>query len=154
MRTFEKDVAGAIIFSQDERILMGMKKPGNNGVYGGYWILPGGIVEDGQTPLETLSHEIPDETNLDLSAYEAAFVDDSGEDTAELTLSTGETILYQMRFSIYRFILGGAAADIDVRPGDELARLDWAAIQNLPNYNLCPPSVKLFQKLGYISFQS
>ncbi len=150
MRTFEKNVAGAIILSRDERLLMGKKRPGSNGVYVGYWILPGGVVEEGQTPLETLSHEIPDETGLDLSAYGPELVDDEGVDTAELILSTGEKILYQMKFSIYRFILDKESSGMVVRPGDELGQIEWVSTASLANFNLCPPSVVLFHKLGYL----
>src|SRR5437870_9549491 len=105
MRKFKKEVAAAVILSEDDRVLMGMKKPNSTGVYIGYWVLPGGVVDEEKTYLETFHEEVRDETGLDLSAYEPELVDDTGEDEAELTLSTGERILYQMKFNTYRVIM-------------------------------------------------
>ena len=151
MRTFKKEVVGAVISSEDDRILMGTKAPGSAGVYADYWILPGGVVDDGDSPEETIYTEIVDETGLDLRGHPLNLIDDQGADVAPLTLTTGEVIAFDMTFSIYGFYIAQRHKEIDVVAGDELDRLKWAEIGDLTSYNLCPPSITLFKRLGYIS---
>ena len=154
MRIFDKEVAATIVRSSDKQIVMGVKRPYSNGVYHGFWILPGGIVDPGETALEAAYRETLDETGLDLSAYEARLVDDTGSDKAELTLRSGERILYQMRFTTYQVDIDKIAEEVELRASDELAKVEWVPVTNLTKYNLCPPSIILFRKLGYLSLST
>lgn len=152
MRTLENvDVAGAVIVSGDGKILHGLKKPKSTGVYTGYWILPGGAIENGESNVQAVFRETFDETGVDLSPYQPELVDDGSQDIAPLTLSTGEEVMMPMRFFTFRFHLPEPANRISISPGDEFQSLLWIAKTRLDYYRLPPPSRSLFQNLGYLA---
>lgn len=157
LRQIERDSVGAIITSSDEQIIMGTKVPGTAGAYAGVigetnplWVLPGGIKGEHQSKDEAILSEIIEETGLDLSAHALNLIDELGKGSDEITLSTGERIILTMRFSIYGFSVALPAHEIEIIRGDEMSRMEWVRKTELDSYRLCPPSVPLFQRLGYL----
>ena len=62
------DVAVGIIIRHDDRILMAKRPDGTP--WAGYWEFPGGKIETGETPNETLSRELLEEVGIEvITAY-------------------------------------------------------------------------------------
>ena len=57
-------VVAAIIYNEENRFLMALKKAGKN--LAGYWEFPGGKVEKGEDELVAIEREIKEELNLEL----------------------------------------------------------------------------------------
>lgn len=152
MRTIERDIASAVIVSTDRKILMGQKDPQSGGVYAdGTWLIPGGGVEAGETVLEALRREIMEEVSIDITPYALTLLDDTAGSTALKTLKSGEQIIVQMKFFTYRVDLDQPAEAVPIQPSEELPTLEWIPIDALGEYNLTPPSVALFAKLGLLT---
>lgn len=65
MRTIQRDIVGAFIFSSDNKLLLGKSIKG--GVYPDYWIVPGGGMEPDETKVEAVKRETLEETGIDIS---------------------------------------------------------------------------------------
>ncbi len=151
LRTIERDIASAVIISSDRFILMGKKDPRSNRVYAdGTWLIPGGGIEAGETAVQAMCREVMEEVNLDVSPYEAVLLDDTGGATVVKTLETGEKVICEMNFFTYRVDLPQPASAVKLTPSEELPTLQWIPIDHLGDYNLTPPSVELFAKLGLL----
>lgn len=152
MRTIHRTIVSALIFSQDGKLLMGMKDPSHGGVYADCWHIPGGGVDEGETQEAALRRELLEEVGIDTSDCKVALADDQGAGEAEKTLKeTGERVLCKMQFNVYRVAVDKNAVDIEARTSDDLVRLEWVNLKRLKDYKLTPPSVLLFKRLGYIS---
>ena len=57
-------VVAALIVSSDGKILLAKKRPLPRVVYEGVWVIPGGVVDSGETNEEALQREVLEETNL------------------------------------------------------------------------------------------
>lgn len=153
MRTIHREIATAIIFSKDGRLLQGRKDAKAGGVYAdGYWHIPGGGVHDRETKEQALIREIKEEVGLDISRCIIKLVDDAGHGSSEKVLKqTGEKVLCIMHFNAYRIDLPMNAADTHVVPGDDIVEYRWTDIKTeLANLKITPPSVELFKRLGYL----
>ncbi|XKM13859.1 8-oxo-dGTP diphosphatase MutT [Orbaceae bacterium ac157xtp] len=64
------EIAVGIVRSHDGKIFITQR--GENSHLAGFWEFPGGKVEDGETPIETLYREIAEE--IDISILEAKFL--------------------------------------------------------------------------------
>ena|SRR5436190_4129154 len=86
----------------------------------GLWDLPGGFVDEGEHPLDTLHRELLEETGLEIEAGEflGVWMDRYGYDsTAASTLN----LYWTAR------VLGG-----DERPADDVVELRWFAPDEIP----------------------
>ena len=151
MRTIYRDIVGAVIESRDGKILHG-KQAGNVGTYFGCWLIPGGGMDQGETPDEAIIREILEETGLDVTCYprELLFHDRKAA-TEKIIRGTGEKVWYEMHFYDFKILIPLNAQEIPVTPSDDLVELLWIDRRELSNYPLPPPSVELFKKLGYIT---
>ena len=150
-RTVHRDIVSALIFSKDNKLLMGLKDPNLGGVYTDCWHLPGGGVHDGETKLAALYREIDEETGIEVAGLNISLIDDKGNGQAEKTISeTGERILSIMRFYVYRVDMGKEAESLTLVAGDDLTTLRWVPLDDLKNYQLTPPSITLFHRLGLL----
>lgn len=151
MRTIQRNIAGAIILSADDAILHG-KQAAGTGVYPGCWIIPGGGIDEDETPQEAIIRELKEETGLDVSPYPLELISDTRTATTEKTIrGTGEKVLCDMRFFDFRIVIPLPSAEILVHPSDDLIELKWIPIGELASHPLPPPSVELFKQLGYLS---
>lgn len=67
---FHITVKGIVIYEQKVLILKRVR-PSSDGL--GYWELPGGGLEYGETPHEALIRELKEETNLDIKILKAVY---------------------------------------------------------------------------------
>jgi len=157
MRTIQRDIVLALIFSKDGKLFQGKKNPKEGGVYssGIYskcWHIPGGGVNSGEDEKAALIREILEETDVDISNYPIELIDDEGSGESEKILKdTGEKVLCQMKFKVFKVIIFDKNADeISISLKDDLAESRWTDLSELPSLELTPPSVVLFTRLGYL----
>lgn len=149
MRTINRTIVGAFVFSSDDKVLLGLMAAG--GAYDGLWVIPGGGVDEGETTLQALHREFMEEAGLDLSGYEAKRTDPTEKtDTREKTLAeTGEQVVVNMRFVDYEVHIDKPASQLPVTPNDEFNRLAWTPVAELPRLKMSPVTQGFFKRRGY-----
>jgi len=153
LREMTRQIVSALIFSSDEKLLMGKKDPLKGGVYSNCWHIPGGGVEDGENMIIALKREILEETNIDITLGVIDLVDNAGRGASEKTLKlTDEKVWCNMIFNVYRVDLDSKSEEIMLQPSDDLVELKWFVVSDLNLVKLTPPSLELFKRLGYISY--
>ena len=123
---------GAIILRRD-RILMAQrgKEP-----LKGWWSLPGGALETGESLADGVCREVREETGLEvrplgiLQVYERIMRDASGTPEYHYVL-----IDYMCR------ITGG-----DLRPGDDVCAVEWVKRRNLPKLRITEGTLGVIEK--------
>lgn len=151
MRTIYRTVVSVLIFSKDGKLLMGMKDPKDGGVYADCWHIPGGGVDEGETQEQALRREILEEVGIDIAGCKVTLADDQGSGETEKTLKdTGEKVMCHMKFYVYRVDIDKNADEIETKLSDDLVKLEWVDPAKLDGYKLTPPSITLFQRLGYL----
>jgi len=151
MRTINREIVSALIFSKDGKLFQGMKDSIKGGVYSDCWHIPGGGVDEGESMLQALTREVKEEIGIDISDNKIEFIDDIGRGESEKILkNTGERVICKMKFNVYKIILDENSNDIKVTLDDDLVKYHWADLNNLKNIKLTPPSIELFKRLGYI----
>lgn len=151
MRTIKRKIVAAIIISQDGKIFQGMKHPKKGGVYVDCWHIPGGGVDGEETEKQALIREIKEETGLDISSKKITLVDKEGKGSSEKIIKeTGEKVLCEMEFSVYKVEMDEMTEKIKINLGDDLEKFSWTPISELKKIKLTPPSEELFKRLGYI----
>ena len=149
MRTIHRDIVSALIFSRDGKLLMGMKDPNSGGVYADCWHIPGGGVDEGEAQEQALHREILEEVGIDITGCKVALADNQGSgETEKMLKDTGEKVLCKMKFYVYRVDVDSNAASIEIKPNDDLVKLEWVELADLGKYKLTPPSEALFKRLG------
>jgi 8-oxo-dGTP pyrophosphatase MutT (NUDIX family) len=151
MRSIQRDIVSALIFSKDGKLLMGMKDPHGGGVYADCWHIPGGGIDEGEDKLTALRREVREEVGIDIGSAAVNLVDDQGSGQSEKILKdTGEKVLCKMIFNVYRVDLPQLAANVKLGPHDDLVKLAWVSPRSLVGYKLTPPSILLFKRPGFL----
>jgi 8-oxo-dGTP pyrophosphatase MutT (NUDIX family) len=150
MRTIHREIVSALIFSKDNKLLMGMKDANGGGVYADCWHIPGGGIDEGEEKEVALRREILEEVGIDINRAKVSLADNKGTGDTEKTLNDGETVLCKMKFNVYRVDLDVDASDAQTKLDDDLVRVEWVDLNKLNDYKLAPPSIALFNRLGYL----
>lgn len=151
MKTIKRDIVSAMVFSSDGLLFQGMKDPSSGGVYADCWHIPGGGIDQGETKEEAIVREIKEELGLDISKHNIELIDDEGRGSSEKTLDSGEKVICEMRFFIFKVAIEDQKADeIKIRLNDDLVKYRWTNLEELKDLKLTPPSVELFKKLKLI----
>ena len=123
---------GAIII-QNGRILL--EKRGNDPGRG-KWSVPGGIVELGENPEQTVIREVQEETGLVVDAPELIDV------ISSVTLDEGGRVKYHFLIVDYLVKLRGGTA----KAASDAAELEWVRLQEVEQRDLTKSFRSFFQK--------
>ncbi|MEK7540488.1 MAG: NUDIX hydrolase [Patescibacteria group bacterium] len=97
MREIQRTIVAALIFSQDNKLLLGRKDPSKGGVYLDCWHTPGGGVDEGETFEQAMTREVLEEVGLDITPYTLERIPIIDYGVAEKTLKdTGGKVLCHM----------------------------------------------------------
>lgn len=149
MRTIERDIVGAFIFSADGKVLLGHNKKG--GVYTDQLIVPGGGIEENESKQAALQRETYEETGIDTTQAVVTEIagDSSGESTKTLR-DTGEQVLVKMHFYDFMVQLPQLANDIALKFEDDYAEATWYTAHELTDAVIGPATKATLQKLNFI----
>lgn len=152
MREINRIIVSALIFSQDNKLLLGRKDPASGGVYPDCWHVPGGGVEIGESFEEALAREIREEVGLDITPYVLISIPIVETGVSEKILKdTGEKVFCHMEFNMFKIIINDKKADeIKLQLNDDLVEIRWFKMEELPFIKQIPGGKEFFQKLGYI----
>lgn len=105
-----------IVIIKDSQILLIKRK---NDPYKNMWALPGGFVDEGETPLEAAKRELKEETNLVVKSltYVGKW-DKDGRDPRGKVVTTA-----------FKAIVDG---DVKPKAGDDAKEIKWFDIDELP----------------------
>lgn len=148
MRTIERDIVGAFIFSADNKILLGHNKKG--GVYQDQLIIPGGGIEDGESKLDAVKRETLEETGLDISGATINEIDGASVGESEKTLQDGERVLVKMKFYDYQIRLSSDSHETELVFEDDYAEATWYTPEELAGAKIGPATKATLQKLKFI----
>ena len=152
MRTIQRKIVSALIFSKDGKILMGKKDPSKGGVYPDVWHIPGGGIEEGETMEQTLAREVFEEVGIDIKPYFAKNINIIGHGLSEKTLQdTGEKVLCEMEFNYFEIKIDDKNGDdIKLRLDDDLVEARWFSREELLEVKQIPGGKEFFEKMGYM----
>lgn len=122
------NVTAAIIKDEHNRILIARRRPGKS--LAGFWEFPGGKIEEGETPEESLARELKEEMNLVVRV--GAFV--------------GENLHHYEGFSIrlMAYLTEIMAGEMQLTDHDQV---DWVTVEEMERYSLAPADVPLVSML-------
>jgi 8-oxo-dGTP diphosphatase len=151
IREITREIVSAVIYSVDGKILLGQKNPNKGGVYCDCWHIPGGGIDDGEDKITALRREVKEETGLEIEGLNIELLDNNGKGQSEkVHKDTGEKVLCNMNFNVYKVTLPQSSKDLKLTPTDDLVELKWFDLEEIKNLKLTPPNIKLFTKLGYL----
>lgn len=146
MRTIQRDIVGAFIFSADNKLLIGKA-----GVYQGTWCIPGGGIDADETKLQAVIREVHEETGLDIQNEQIELLDLPLTGQSEKTLrDTGERVMVGMTFFNFTVRLDAKAAAITLAAQDDFTDARWVTAEELHKLPLSPPTIKTLQYLGFL----
>ena len=105
MRIVERDIVAAVIFSKDNKILLGMKDP-KDLIYANTWGIPGGGIEEGETKIQALIREVMEETGIKIEEEKIELIDDTNSGESQKRLKeNGEVVTVKMKYFTYKVTL-------------------------------------------------
>ena len=119
----------AAILQKEDKILIARKKEGKP--LAGYFEFPGGKIEKGETPEESLARELMEEMNIkiDVKEYVGESIYDYGN---------GKVI------SLLGYISEIIDGEIKLSDHD---RYEWVTLEEINNYKIAPADIQLIDKL-------
>lgn len=150
MREIQRIIVAALIFSQDNKLLLGRKDPVKGGVYSDCWHTPGGGVDEEETFEQAVTREVMEEVGLDITPYALERIPIVDYGVAEKILKdSGEEVLCHMEFNRFKIIINNKRADeIQIQLKDDLVEARWFALEELTSIKQIPGSKEFFRKLG------
>lgn len=114
--------ADAVIFLHHDDIWYVLLVQRGNPPFKGYWALPGGFLEDGETLLECARRELYEETGLTVSTpgHLVGVYDNPGRDPRGRVIGI-----------VYTFVINGPPPS--VTGGDDAAHARWFPVTQLPS---------------------
>jgi 8-oxo-dGTP pyrophosphatase MutT (NUDIX family) len=146
----EREIASALIFDSDGRLLMGRKDLSKGGVYPNAWHIPGGGRDDNESLEDTVIRELREEVGLTVTPDQLERLPRVGHGETTKTLRTGERVWCKMNFNYFEIHLPISGAESGVRPGDDLVELRWLEPSELAEVEQIPGGREFFIEMGYI----
>jgi ADP-ribose pyrophosphatase YjhB (NUDIX family) len=127
------------VVKKDNAILM-RKKPDGSPPYKETWYLFGGEVSVDKTPDEVIIETARAQTGVNIKVNQKFSWDTEIKNDLDGI----------KKYFVYLDVLCDYI-DGELTPGPGIEKLEWVEIEDLPNYDIVPPSRILFQKLGYLN---
>ncbi|MFC1723075.1 NUDIX domain-containing protein [Nanoarchaeota archaeon] len=124
----------ALIIDNNKILLIHRQKAGRE-----YWVLPGGTIEKGETPEQTVIREVKEETNLDI---------DISKPLWEITDEISKNFYFKASSMTNETELGGPEAKINSPENNY--ELVWVTKREMTKLNILPKELKahMIAKLG------
>jgi len=149
MRTIKRDIAGALLFSNDKHVLIGKNVKG--GVYENLWVIPGGGIDEGETKEDAAKREILEEVGIDINNANIEPIEPVQTGITEKTLrDTGERVLVDMAFYNFKVTIDLPAVSIPIKLEDDFGYAEWVPISELKDRSYSPSVEKLLRSLELI----
>jgi 8-oxo-dGTP diphosphatase len=113
---------------RDGKYMIARRAPGKH--LAGYWEFPGGKIEDGETPEDSLQREIEEEFGVHAQV---------GEYLGHNVHDYGEKIVRLMAYEV--------AVEEDIHQSTDHDRIEWVGLNQLDDYQLAPADVPLLRYL-------
>lgn len=126
------------VVQKNNRVLL-RKKPDGSPPYKETWYLFGGELVSNKTPEAILQETMKNQAGINIKLVRGL-----GWDTEVKKDHDAIEKLFVYLDTLCEYMDG------ELSPAPEIERLEWVNIENLKDYDLVPPSRKLFSKLGYI----
>jgi len=127
---------GAIVIREGKILLV--KRASSPGK--GFWAIPGGLVELGETAREAAERELLEETGVSVRAREAFFIFDFIDRDAE-----GKIKYHYIIVDFLADYLGG-----EPKAADDVSDARWVSPAEAAALNLSPTTRKLLVQMGFI----
>ena len=149
MRTIERNIAGAFIFSNDGFVLIGKNHKG--GVFEDMWVVPGGGIDEGETAEEAMRREILEEVGIDVAGAQIEEQPNIQSATSEKTLrDTGERVNVRMYFTDFVVTIDKPASEIAIILEDDFGFAEWTSINDLSGKTFSLTTKSRFETLGLL----
>jgi len=149
MRTIKRDIAGALLFSNDQHVLVGKNVKG--GVYEDLWVIPGGGIDDGESKEAAAKRETLEEVGIDINDAQIEAIELFQSGTTEKTLrDTGERVLVDMTFYNFKVTIDLPAKSIPIKLEDDFGYAEWVPISKLKDRSYSPSVGSLLKYLNLI----
>jgi 8-oxo-dGTP pyrophosphatase MutT (NUDIX family) len=149
MRTIKRDIAGALLFSNDEHVLIGKNVKG--GVYEDLWVIPGGGIDENESKEDAAKREILEEVGIDISNAKIEPIELVQTGITEKNLrDTGERVLVDMTFYNFKVFIEQPAKHIEIKLEDDFGYAEWVPIKKLAERSYSPSVESLLKSLGLI----
>ena len=149
MRTIERDIAGAFLLSNDGFILLGKNVKG--GVFEDRWVVPGGGIDEGESPEQAMQREILEEVGIDVTGAEIVEQLDYQTGASEKTLrDTGERVIVNMTFKDFVVTIDKPAKEITVILEDDFEFAEWTPIDELADRSYSPSVEYRLKTMGLL----
>ena len=125
------------IVKNGEKVLM-RKKPAGSGPYKETWYLFGAELK-GPNPEVSLKEVLKSQAGIEVKPTERLVWD-----TETKPDEKGEIAFYIYLDYMCEYISG------ELKAGEGIEKLEWVPIESLSNYDIVPPSLKLFERIGYL----
>jgi nucleoside triphosphatase len=146
MRTIDRKIVGAFIFSSDDKILLCKMAAG--GAYEGQWVVPGGGVDPGETPETAVIREVQEEVGIPLDVAGVRPLKGHGADTREKTLrGSGERVLVHMTFHDFEVRLPNTAHSIAIDFCDEFTDATFFDREEIAKTDVAPLTLTRLKNL-------
>jgi ADP-ribose pyrophosphatase YjhB (NUDIX family) len=127
------------VVKKGNKILM-RKKPNGSLPYKETWYLFGGELTSTKTPEQVIIDQVKNQAGIEVKVSERLSWDSEVKKDID-----GEEKLFIYLDTLCSYVKG----DLEVRD-DNIEKLEWISINELDNYDIVPPSIKLFKKLGFL----
>ncbi|NCS97135.1 MAG: NUDIX domain-containing protein, partial [Candidatus Pacebacteria bacterium] len=125
---------GVIIVNHDGKVLIGKRKGG----HAPYYSIPGGQLDLGETFEAGAIREVKEETGIEAEIEKSLGFDEDFEPDKH-----GEITHYIFLVYKAKYISG------ELKPDDDIEKLEWISKEKLSQIELNRPAVKLFKGMGY-----
>jgi 8-oxo-dGTP pyrophosphatase MutT (NUDIX family) len=130
MRTIKRDIAGAVIFSNDNHVLLGKNVKG--GVYEDLWVIPGGGIDAGETKEQAVVREILEEVGIDITNASKVLLSEVQTGITEKTLrDTGERVIVEMTFYNFKVDIDLPSFEINIKLEDDFGHAEWVPFDRI-----------------------